>query len=295
MYFRKLSLIVLMALCTLCPVSAKNALVVIAHGSPMPGWNAPVLVLENQLRDELRRQGITRYDYVRVALMEFTTPTIADVIDDCEREGIDRIYALPLFIAPSSHSEQDIPNIIGHKYDAHVLADLREEGTRLVDTKIPIVLGPTLSADSLLSEVMTARITEMSKDKSVEGIVLLAHGDANYVGFWKRLLGRIGRDVEQNTGIPYLSGTFVGMGQQFKSDVMDVIEKAAAQKKRLLVQGVYLATGVDVMARMSGVTAETDKMTANEVVFGSLGILPASSEAVCRWIIEKAMECDKIK
>ena len=89
-------------------LNAKTALVVIAHGAPSPQWNKPVLDLENRLHS-IDIPGIC---YKRVALMEFSQPNISSVIKDCEKQGIDTVFALPLFIAPSSHSEDDIPNIL---------------------------------------------------------------------------------------------------------------------------------------------------------------------------------------
>ena len=48
-----------------------------------------------------------------------------------EAEGVDRIFAMPVFISPSSHTKGDLPNILGHKYNPATLHDLIEEGTTL--------------------------------------------------------------------------------------------------------------------------------------------------------------------
>jgi len=279
--------------------SAKNALIVVAHGSPMPFWNNKVMAIEEGVKKELAAQGVTKYDYVRVAMMEFTTPTIADVIRDCEKEGVDHIYMQPLFIAPSSHSEQDIPNILGMKYNKNTVSDLVEEGTELVNTNIPIVLGPVMSTDSILSVAMIKSVEQMSKDKDSEGVVLVAHGDYNYNGFWHNMLRKIGADIEGATGIKYLGGTFVGMGQRFKEDISKTVCEASKTKKRVLMVGVYLASGMKEFAMMTKMLSPDGKMLVEgaeaDVIPSEYGILPASQDEVCKWIVEKAVECDRIK
>ena len=70
-----------------------------------------------------------------------------------EAEGVDRIFAMPVFISPSSHTKEDLPNILGHKYNPATLHDLIEEGTTLVSLKVPVVLGPTLIYSDVISRV----------------------------------------------------------------------------------------------------------------------------------------------
>ena len=59
-------------------LSAKSALVVIAHGSPSESWNSAVMALE----DKLNKTDIPGISYKRVAMMEFSRPDIASVMKD---------------------------------------------------------------------------------------------------------------------------------------------------------------------------------------------------------------------
>ncbi len=52
------------------------------------------------------------------------------------------MYALPLFIAPSGHSLYDVPVILGLYYDQEMVNGIKEEGTKITDTKIKITVGP---------------------------------------------------------------------------------------------------------------------------------------------------------
>lgn len=271
-------------------VSAKTALVVIAHGAPSDEWNQPVLNIEKEL-NQVEIPGIS---YKRVALMEFSNPNINAVVNDCEKEGIDTIFALPLFIAPSSHSEDDIPNILGLKYNPATRKALAEENAEVVKSHIRFIVGPTLMNSDIIEKSMLQRIKEMSKDTKNEAVVLLAHGDPERIGFWKSILKKTGDYIKANTGIDYVDAQLVGMGYTFFKDVNPILMKAAVEKKKILVQGIYLMSSVSDMAKMAKMS-EKQKNINSEVVYSEYGILPKSTPEVCHWIIDVTKEWLKNK
>jgi len=266
---------------SMLPVKAKTALVVIAHGAPSDEWNQPVLNIEKELR-QIEIPGIS---YKRVALMEFSNPNINTVVKDCEKEGIDTIFALPLFIAPSSHSEDDIPNLLGLKYDPATRRALREEKAEIVKSSIRFIMGPTLMSSDMIEKTMLQRIKEMSKDTKNEAVVLLAHGDPERIGFWKNILKKTGDYIKTNTGIDYIDAQLVGMGYTFSKDVNPILVKAATEKKRILVQGIYLMSSVSDMAKMAKMD-EKQKNIKSEIVYSEYGILPKSTPEICQWIVD---------
>lgn len=288
---KKLIFLLALLILSVLEMSAKNALVVIAHGSPMPQWRKPVLDVEKQLRKEMA--SVKGFSYIRVAMMEFTEPTIASVVEDCEKQGVDTIYAIPLFMAPSGHSEMDIPNILGHKYDADTHAELLEEGTTFVNTKLPIIVGPTLSYDDFLEKTMLKRVQEMSKDAKDEAVLFVAHGDEQFIGFWNQKMESISSCVKEATGIGVTDYKFVAMGAKMITEMVPAIVEMSQQKPRVLVQGVYLTSSAKEMAEGFGVDEVLKEALAGkqtEVVFSANGILPASSKEVCAWIKRRALE-----
>ena len=140
---RKIMLLLALMLTTLSTLQAKTALMIVAHGSPMESWRKPVLDLEPLVKQQVAEGKLMGIDLVKVALMEYTEPSVASMVKACEAEGADTIFALPVFIAPSGHTEEDLPNILGHKYNPYVREELGEEKTEMVHTKTPIILGPT--------------------------------------------------------------------------------------------------------------------------------------------------------
>ena len=271
---------------------AKSAVVVIAHGHVMESWRKPVLALEQTVRDRLAERGITDFDYVRVAMMEYTEPSVASVLKDCEKEGIDTVFALPLFIAPSSHSEEDLPNILGLKFTPSVREELKAEGTEFVHTDMKIVLGPTMYSTDILEKIMYERVMAMSKTPADEAVVILAHGDPERIGFWNELLQRTADYIKENSSITYTDGELVAMGMYMADDLEKILENAAAQKKRILVQGVYLTSNVKSMAHRIGMLEKQKPLEEKgvEIVYGDQGILPGSTDVLTNWIIDRALE-----
>lgn len=274
-------------------VEAKNALVVIAHGSPMESWRKPVLELETSVRNQIKAAKLKGIDYVRVALMEYTEPSVASVVKDCEAQGVDSIFALPLFIAPSGHTEEDLPNILGWKYNPYVREELAEEKTEMVKSKLPIVLGPTFYYSYVLEKVMAQRVKSFSKDAANEAVIFLAHGDEERIGFWKSLLGNVSKYVKENCGVTYVDSELIEMGHNFGNELMPLLEKAAQTKKRIFVQGLYLTSDVKRMAdrhKMQERQADLVKARGVEIVYSNEGILPASSDLVTNWVVEQTAQ-----
>ena len=161
-----------------------------AHGSPLEEWNAPVRALEKQVNIKLSEHGENLFRAVRVAFTEFAQPSINTVVIDLEKAGVDKLYALPLFIAPSAHTFCDLPTILGLSSDQRVLKGLKEEGISPVRAHMNITLGPTLDAESVLPDIMPDRVKELSTDPDSEGVVLLAHGDPQFKPFWLSLVSK---------------------------------------------------------------------------------------------------------
>ena len=291
MNMKKMFLMLALCVAGIVSTSAKSALVVIAHGSPMEQWRKPVLDLEGQLRETMKDvEGIS---YVRVAMMEFTEPTIATVVADCEQQGVDTIFAIPLFIAPSGHSEVDIPNILGHKYDPQVREELMEENTKFVKSRLPIIVGPTLSYDDFLEKTMLKRVQEMSKSPKEEAVLFVAHGDRQFVGYWSQKMQSICDHVKQQTGIEVADYKFIAMGYKMVAEMIPALREMAEKKSRVLVQGVYLTSSAKEMAYMLDIESVQKKEIPNadlQVVYSERGILPASAGEVCEWIKARTLE-----
>jgi len=296
---KKLQIILLMTvslflLSTTIYAQEKYGLIIIAHGSPIPQWNEPVLKIEKEVKTIMSHKGNNQFSAIRVALMEFKEPSINSVIKDFENIGIDKVYAIPLLIAPSGHSLFDIPTILGVYSDKDILNEIRREGTEIVNTELGITVGPTLINSDILKNSMLDRVKELSTTPDSEGIVLLAHGDEHYEPIWASMCREIGNYICAKTGIDYYDYSFVEAGQSFATEGVSTILKAIEKKKKIIVVGLYLSMGVKSMANtsasfMKGEKTETKKLFADKNIrFAKRGILP--DKRISAWIADIAID-----
>lgn len=81
---------------------------VLGHGTRHPSLSNMFVVKKNAER--LHALGFKHATY---AFNEFCEPTIKDALDRLEKEGVDRIVAIPLFIAMGLHLGEEIPEQLG--------------------------------------------------------------------------------------------------------------------------------------------------------------------------------------
>jgi sirohydrochlorin cobaltochelatase len=93
-------------------------LIVVAHGSQDPNWRASVELVTGSLQADLGR------DSVRIAYMECTPPTLADVVSEAVGAGVARIRVLPLFMANEGHVDRDISPMVEQLRGLHRSANI---------------------------------------------------------------------------------------------------------------------------------------------------------------------------
>jgi cobalamin biosynthesis Co2+ chelatase CbiK len=274
--------------------TGKNGLLIIAHGSNHSQWNETVFNIEQEVTEIMGKRGIDFYDEIRVALMEVSEPSINTVIKDFEKKGIERIYAIPLFITPSGHSAYDVPTILGVYSDKKIVETIKSEGINIVNTDIKITIGPTLSYGKVLQEIMLDRVHDLSTNTSVEAVVLLSHGAAEYEPIWRNLCLEIGSYITAKTGIHCFDYAFVEVGQSFLSHGVPIILKTAEKCKRTIVVGLYLALDIEAMAKSISFNSHMMKLDGNtlfkdkNIVFSDKGLLP--DKRISEWIVDRAVE-----
>jgi len=83
-----------------------TALVLFAHGARDPEWARP-------FRDIAGRVTARRSDLaVKLAFLEFQSPSLAEAIGECIGQGHRRIAIAPLFMAQGGHLKNDVPRLL---------------------------------------------------------------------------------------------------------------------------------------------------------------------------------------
>lgn len=273
-------------------VIGKPGLLIIAHGAPWPQWNKPVLDLEQVVA---RNLGDTSpYQKVKVVLMEFASPSVADGVKDLETAGCSRIVAVPLLIAPSSHSHWDIPALLGLYSDVAMEKSLKEEGASIIRSALPITVTNTIAQSDVIEKILLKRVQALSKNPAEEAVVLLTHGDSTLAPIWEKLMKKTTTYICGRTQISYGDWACAEMGQDYDRAAA-VIREASESRKRVIVVGAYLAMGVDKMherwvRQMQSKPSETPESGAPfgdaEIVLAKEGLLPDT--LVAEWITDVA-------
>ncbi len=116
------------------------ALLLIAHGTPIPEANAPLVRIAARIH--------ARTDYCRatVAYLDCNEPTIPDTIDVLASADMQRIVVLPYFLQYRRHVREDLPRLIEEGRQRHPGLSLR--------------LAHHLDYDLRLAEVIADRVEE---------------------------------------------------------------------------------------------------------------------------------------
>lgn len=85
-----------------------NGILILGHGTRFKALSNMKTIKMNAER--VAGRG---YKHVAYAFNEFCEPTIPEALDTLEKSGVDRIIAIPLFIALGIHPSKDIPLKIG--------------------------------------------------------------------------------------------------------------------------------------------------------------------------------------
>jgi sirohydrochlorin cobaltochelatase len=93
-------------------------LILIAHGSRDPVWRGSLEALTQSVGDSLPREQ------VRLAFMQFTGPTLPEVVREGLAAGHGEFRILPLFMASAGHVDKDVKPLVEELAAAHPEARL---------------------------------------------------------------------------------------------------------------------------------------------------------------------------
>jgi sirohydrochlorin cobaltochelatase len=95
------------------PFTKFDAVVLIAHGARDTRWTEPFVAMRSLLAERLAPVQ------VRLAFMEFTPPTLEDVVAEVHRGGGRRMLVVPIFLSGGGHVANDIPKLVDAERARH--------------------------------------------------------------------------------------------------------------------------------------------------------------------------------
>lgn len=206
--------------------SAETGVLVIAHGSRSKRWV--------QVVEEAAAAVKTPYPLTVGYLELVEGRSIADGVRRLEREGVDRILAVPLFVSSGSTHLEEIQYALGVIGKSRVKTDLER-----IDPEVPIVWTSALDDHSLVESMLAERIAELSTRPEQETLLLVAHGSekAGFRQVWEQGLAALTSRLNKRFSFPEADYAMLRLG--------DVRKKAEqlSSRRTCLVAPVFLSPG----------------------------------------------------
>ncbi len=84
----------------------KTAVIILGHGSKSAGTNGAVRRIVAEVK------GLTGYDIVERAFLQYVKPTLEDACERCIREKAGKIIIVPFFMQSGTHVTKNIPELV---------------------------------------------------------------------------------------------------------------------------------------------------------------------------------------
>ncbi len=125
---------------------------VLGHGSSLP-YNKEVV---SAVAEMIGNGDETMV--VKTAFLNLDTPTLHEGLKSFEGTGVEKIVALPCFLAPGVHTTQDIPRVLGIKEGEN------QTTVELNGGEIELLYAQPLGADSCIANLARERIGDVLQE-----------------------------------------------------------------------------------------------------------------------------------
>ncbi len=225
-----------------------SGVLLISHGSTLPYGK----VTFNEIKEKfINKTGFT----TEVGYMKVSQPSIAGAIENLKNkvDNLDKIIAIPVFLAPGIHTNIDIPILLGLKpleTDPRCPDDNYPENHYLsiadkVDFDGEIELLSAIGPDDQLLEFINKRIDESLDDSKLDedaktGILLVSHGSR--LEYNKIFISSLFNKFEKTTDYPCNFGFMELCEPNIPAAINSLIKENEID--RLIVIPVFIAPGV---------------------------------------------------
>ena len=229
-------------------LSNNTAVILVSHGSTLPYAEEVFVEIKEKF---IKKSGLA----AEIGYMKVSEPTIAGAVEILkgEVEDLDKIIALPVFLAPGIHTNIDIPQLLGLEpletdprcpdgnYPAEHYLSVADD----VDFDGEIVLLESIGARDELVDIIHNRIDDALGESELEddaktGVLLVTHGSRlNYnKEFATELYGKFEKTCDMPSGFGFM--------ELCGPSIPESINKLADENdiERLVVVPVFIAPGM---------------------------------------------------
>ncbi|MDN5940538.1 MAG: CbiX/SirB N-terminal domain-containing protein [Nitrospira sp.] len=260
----------------------KIGVLLVNHGSRSETWRNGLLQLESRVAPSILKQSAVKG--LKTAFMEYTEPSIATRMKEFDDDGFTDVIVVPVFLTVSPHTFDDIPTILGMKEDPRSLQQLKIENIQRYTPKATPHITPPLDFTDILQKNLLRRVSDLSKDPSHEGLVLIGYGDETYDKEWVELFNKVAGVIKERTGIAGYSYGWCGHIADYKpEETTAAINTVLKTSRTALVIPVLVAHDEMFQIKIIGDGIAKVPDNKNRVVYKPDAILPDPN--VERWVV----------
>lgn len=268
----------------------KVGVLIVNHGSHSKQWRKMLLDVENIVKPEILKGG--KISDVRTAYMEYQGPNIADQLKKFDEEGYAEIIIVPMFLTVSSHTADDIQNIVGIQANPDVLANLEKEEIEVYTPKARVTITPLLDFPGYLKKNVAKRYKALSKNAGNEGVALIAYGSTPYNQQWVELINDIGKYLKLNAGVENISYAWCGHIVRYASEpTTNAINQILEMEQYAVVIPILVAVDENFQGKIIKNGVEAVENHEEKVTYKQDAILP--DDNINKWVIDIVSETVK--
>ena len=229
-------------------LSNNTAVVLVSHGSTLP--------FAEEVFSEIKEKFIEKSGLAsEIGYMKVSKPTIAGAVEILKDEvdDLQRIIALPVFLAPGIHTNIDIPILLGlepletdprcpdgNYPDEHYLSiadDVVFDG----DIELLSSIGPNDKLLDIIDKRIDEALSESKLDDSAKtGILLVTHGSR--LNYNKEFATELYNKFEKTCDLPSSFGFMELCGPSIPESINRLVDENGLE--RLVVIPVFIAPGM---------------------------------------------------
>ena len=229
-------------------LSNNVAVILVSHGSSLPYAEVTFTEIKEKF---IKATGLP----TEIGYMKVSDPSIAGAVEILKGQvdGLDRIIALPVFLAPGIHTNIDIPTLLGleplevdprcpdgnypPEHYLSIADDVEFDG----EIELLSSIGPR---DELL-DIIDKRISEALADSELDddaktGILLVSHGSR--LNYNKEFTAALYNKFEKTTDLPSSFGFMELCGPSIPESINKLTDENEID--RLVVVPVFIAPGM---------------------------------------------------
>src|SRR5262245_41211748 len=219
--------------------TSADALMVVAHGSPVGGeWNTRV----TRMIDKVEWPGPKAVAFLMTPSDDEKMPRVAAKLD---QPGVKRIIIVPLLISSFSNHYDEIRYYAGELKHAHV-----HGGGEPLKTRAPMLVTKAMDSDPLVSRILADQVRSVSSHPQNETLVLLTHGPNEEENHrkWVACLKVHGAHLEKTLGFKRVE--YATLRDDAPKPVKDAaiahlreVVKTSAADSTVVIQAVLISVG----------------------------------------------------